>query len=372
MASSDKLRNAKDAKNDEFYTRLEDIELELKNYKKEFKDKIVFCNCDDPFESNFVKYFAMNFNALGLKKLIATCYSGSQITGEQLSLFDLNYNIGIKKKNPAYKIEITEVKDLNGDGAIDLVDVKDLLIHDKNTLTLLKGNGDFRSDECIKLLKECDIVVTNPPFSLWREYVAQLFEYKKKFLIIGNINNVNYKEVFPYIKNNEMWLGQSIHSGDRKFLVPKRVFDSEKVKGKVEEDSQGNKYVHVVGVRWFTNLDYVERHEKVILYKKYNPSEYPKYDNFNAINVDKISEIPKDYEGMMGVPVSLLDKYNPEQFELIGIGTGDSAKQIGVTKNYRGRTDLAYTINGINKCPFNRIIIKNINPEKSEGDFCEN
>lgn len=362
MAKSDKLRNAKDVKNDEFYTQLSDIEAELKYYKNYFEGKIVFCNCDDPYESNFFKYFALNFNSLKLKKLICTCYDESSIIGEQLSLFDLNYEIPNRNKK-AYKIVINEVPDLNGDGAVDMSDIEMLIKNKNNTLSVLKGDGDFRSDECIKLLKECDIVVTNPPFSLWREYVAQLFEYNKKFLIIGNINNVNYKEVFPYIKNNEMWLGQSIHSGDRKFLVPKKVFDFDKVKGKVEQDERGNRFVHVVGVRWFTNLDYTERHEKVILYKKYNSEEYPKYDNFDAINVDKISEIPKDYTGLMGVPVSLLDKYNPEQFELIGIGTGDSAKQIGVTKNYRGRTDLAYTINGESKCPFNRIIIRNLCPE---------
>lgn len=215
------LENAKRAKKDEFYTQLADIEAELRHYREHFRDKVIFCNCDDPFESNFFKYFAMNFNFLGLKKLMATCYSGSPIAGEQLDLFDLpsvsNEYVGSKH---SYKIEITEVTDENQDGATDLADVEHLIRNKNNTLTLLKGDGDFRSSECIELLKEADIVVTNPPFSLFREYISQLVEYEKHFLIIGNINAVTYRDVFNLIRDNLVWLGQSIRSGDREFRVP--------------------------------------------------------------------------------------------------------------------------------------------------------
>lgn len=214
---------AKRNKKDEFYTQLNDIEKELKNYKDYFKDKIVLCNCDDPYESNFFKYFAVNFNYLGLKKLIATCYDGSKIIGEQLSLFDFSDRFDkdvIKEKKTAYKIEIKEVQDFNNDGAVDLFDVESLLKNDKNVLTKLNGNGDFHSPECLQLLEECDVVVTNPPFSLFRKFVKTLMEYNKKFLIIGNVNALSYQEIFPYIKNNSMWLGESIHSGDREFRVP--------------------------------------------------------------------------------------------------------------------------------------------------------
>ena len=215
MANND-LKNANKNKNDEFYTSLDDIEKEMKYYKEYFRNKTIFCNCDDPYESNFFKYFAMNFNALGLKKLISTCYAGSAIITEQLSLFDVKGIVVNKstEKTP-YKIEITKVPDSNGDGAIDLSDVEYLIKNKKNVLTILKGDGDFRSDECIKLLKDADIVVTNPPFSLFREYVAQLIEYNKKFLIIGNVNSITYKDFFALLKGNNIWMGASIHSGDR-------------------------------------------------------------------------------------------------------------------------------------------------------------
>ncbi len=272
MAKSDNLRKARAEKNDEFYTQLADIEKELSHYKTYFKGKTVFCNCDDPYESNFFKYFAMNFNFLGLKKLIATCYDSSPVVGEQLSLFP--------DKRP-YKIEITEVTDENGDGAIDLADVEYLLKNKHNARAKLKS-GDFRSEECIELLKQADIVVTNPPFSLFREYVAQLVEYNKKFLIIGNVNAIAYKEVFPLVKNNQMWLGCSIHSGDREFRVP----DSYPLNAaSTRIDEKGKKYIRVKGVRWFTNIDNKDRHEVMPLYKKYSPEEYPQYDNFDAVNV---------------------------------------------------------------------------------------
>ncbi|MBQ9774063.1 MAG: adenine-specific methyltransferase EcoRI family protein [Clostridia bacterium] len=306
MAGNENLNKANKAKKDEFYTQLEDIEKEMRYYRESFKDKIVFCNCDDPYESNFFKYFAMNFNFLGLKKLIATCYDSSPIAGEQLSIFP--------ERHP-YKVEITEVIDENGDGAIDLADVEYLLKSKKNTIKKLQS-GDFRSAECVKLLKQADIVVTNPPFSLFREYVAQLMEYDKKFLVIGNINAVTYKEIFPLISTNRLWLGVSIHSGDRKFHVPD---DYPLNASGCGIDPDGKKYIRVKGVRWFTNLDHKERHEDLLLYKQYTPEEYPRYDNYDAINVDKVSEIPMDYDGVMGVPITFIDKYNPEQFAIIGL-----------------------------------------------------
>lgn len=310
------LDGAKKAKADEFYTQLVDVEAELRHYKEQFKGKIVLCNCDDPFESNFFKYFAMNFNFLGLKKLIATCYSGSPVAGEQLSLFDVESleEKSAEAKHP-YRIEITEVGDENADGAIDLADVEYLLKNRKNALALLKGNGDFRSPECMELLMQADIVITNPPFSLYREYVAQLVDHHKAFIIIGNVNAISYKEVFKLIKENRIWLGQSIHSGDREFRVPDHY--PLKAAG-FRVDDRGTKYIRVKGVRWFTNLDFKERHENLTLYKQYTPGEYPHYVNYDAIEVSKTTEIPYDYDGEMGVPITFLDKYNPDQFEIVG------------------------------------------------------
>ena len=315
MARSKELVEAKRNKKDEFYTQLADIELEMKHYRKHFKGKTVFCNCDDPYESNFFKYFAMNYNFLGLKKLVATCYKGSPIVYTQLTAFGEEKTVAIieSEKRP-YKIEITEVIDFNADGAIDLTDVECLLKNKKNSLSLLKGDGDFRSQECIDLLTQADVVVTNPPFSLLREYVGQLIEYNKKFIIIGNINAITYKEIFPLFKDNKMWLGYSIHSGDREFRVPD---DYPLNAAGFRVDEEGNKFIRVKGVRWFTNLDYAERHTDLELYKKYTPEEYPEYDNYAAINVNKTSDIPDDYDGVMGVPITFLDKYNPDQFEIL-------------------------------------------------------
>lgn len=314
MARNADLNAAGKAKKDEFYTQLVDIEKELKYYKPYFKDKVVLCNCDDPYESNFFKYFALNFNSLGLKKLIATCYNGSPVSGNEL-LLDFGNTIDDPKKI-AYKVEITEVTDTNGDGAINLADVKYLMQNDKNVISMLKGNGDFHSEECIELLKEADIVVTNPPFSLFREYVAQLIEYKKLFLIIGNVNAVTYKECFRLIQDNKMWMGASIHSGDREFRVPDD-YPLNAAGHRIDEN--GIKYIRVKGVRWFTNMDYPQRHEELILYKHYTPEEYPKYDEYNAINVGATNDIPIGYDGIMGVPITFLDKYNPDQFEIIGL-----------------------------------------------------
>ena len=291
-SSNTDLRKANAAKNDEFYTQLSDIEKELGNYKNHLKNSAIFCNCDDPEESNFWNYFALNFEFLGLKKLIATHYKDANL---------------FTKESP-YKLEI--VKDKNKDGKINKLDT---------IKTPLKQNGDFRSPECIEILKKADIVVTNPPFSLFREYVAQLFEYNKKFIIIGNQNAITYKEIFKLIKDNKIWLGQSIHSGDREFRVPE-YYPLNASGSRIDEN--GNKYIRVKGVRWFTNLDYKERHEDLILYKKYkgNESEYPKYENYDAINVNKTKDIPMDYKGHIGVPITFLDKYNPEQFEIIALG----------------------------------------------------
>ena len=329
MASNAGLAKANKAKKDEFYTQLADIEVELKHYRKHFKEKIVLCNCDDPYESNFFKYFAMNFNYLGLKKLIATCYDSSPIVGEQLSLFP--------DKRP-YMIQITEVIDENGDGAIDLSDVEYLLKNKKNTIRKL-NDGDFRSEECVELLKEADIVCTNPPFSLFREFVSLLEEHRKQYLIIGNVNAITYKEIFPLIKDNKLWMGYSIHSGDREFRVPE---DYPLTAAGCRIDEQGRKYIRVKGVRWYTNLDYAERHCDLDLWKKYTPEEYPHYDNYDAINVDVTAEIPEDYYGEIGVPITFLDKYNPSQFDTIRFRKGNDGKDL--------------CVNG--KCPYFRIIIR--------------
>lgn len=369
MAKNVDLRNANKAKKDEFYTQITDIEKELRYYKDYFKNKVVFCNCDDPYESEFFKYFAMSFNSLGLKKLIATCYARSPIVGEQISLFDIVDMMPQTDDKKPYKIEITEVVDLNGDGAVDLADVETLIKNKKNTLTLLEGDGDFRSAECTELLKEADVVVTNPPFSLFREYVAQLIEYDKKFIIIGNVNAITYREIFPLLRDNKMWMGRSIHSGDREFKVPN---DYPLNASGCRVDENGNKYIRVKGVRWYTNIDYEERHEDLILWKPYNPNEYPKYENYDAINVDKTAEIPCDYMGIMGVPITFLDKYNPDQFEIIGLGISNSGLEIGVKpykpehKKYRKEVqkrgavdgDLYMVEDGIVNVPYARVLIK--------------
>ena len=305
-AGNTRLQQAKRNKKDEFYTRLSDIEKELYHYREHFEGKVVFCNCDDPYESNFFKYFAMNFNFLKLKKLIATCYSGSPVMGKELPLFDrLN-------GKQAFEIEITEVKDETGNGATGLADVEILLKNNKNVLTVLAGNGDFRSKECVELLKQADIVVTNPPFSLFREYVAQLIEYKKEFIIIGHQNAITYKEIFPLIKNNLLWLGYGFKGGAAFFIADYEDYAS------ATSHQQG--CIRVSGVVWFTNIETSKRHEELILYKKYSSDEYPKYDNYEAINVDKTNEIPMDYDGVMGVPITFLDKYNPDQFEIVELG----------------------------------------------------
>ena len=296
MPNNSGLRKADGAKNDEFYTQISDIERELNHYKNHFKGKTILCNCDDPRVSNFFKYFALNFNEFGLKKIISTCYK--------------NQDVDLFTQNDCEKAVYIEYEGNPNDSTstdFSTMQVKEL-----------KGDGDFRSAECIELLKQADIVVTNPPFSLFREYVAQLMKYQKEFIIIGNVNALSYKEIFPYIKKNKIWLGYSIHSGDREFGVPEG-YPLTAVGSRTDEN--GNKFIRVKGVRWFTNIDYKERHEDLILYKTYSPEEFPKFDNYDAINVDKTSDIPMDYDGLMGVPITFFDKYNPDQFEVVdGIG----------------------------------------------------
>ena len=281
------LGAAKRAKNDEFYTQLTDIEKELRHYRKHFQDATVLCNCDDPFESNFFKFFVLNFDRLGLKKLIATCYEGSAVA---------EYRDG---KAKPYKAVVTMVHDTTGDGGVDMEDVRNLFELGENELVELEGNGDFRSEECLALLDEADIVVTNPPFSLFRKYVAVLMEHEKKFIVIGSQNAITYKEIFPLLKDDDVWLG-STH--------PKEF---------IQRDGTVKKFGNIC---WFTNLDIKKRHEELILVKKYagHEDEYPTYENYDAIEVSKVADIPLDYDGVMGVPITFLDKYSPDQFEIIG------------------------------------------------------
>lgn len=334
MGGNANLARANREKNDEFYTRLTDIEKELRHYRKHFKDKTVLCNCDDPFESNFFKYFVLNFNRLGLKKLIATCYATSPISNQQLSLFDVYGEE--KSENRPYKAVVTQVRDTTGDGGIDMEDIKNLFKSKENELTELKGDGDFRSDECLKLLKEADIVVTNPPFSLFREYVATLVQYDKKFVIIGNQNTITYKEVFPLLKDNIMWLGNN-NPAPKLFYVPTLLEERKNIK----KDENGDLVASFGNTCWFTNLDIKKRHEDLILIKKYSPENYPNYDNYEAINVDKVTDIPYDYEKVMGVPITFLDKYSPDQFEILGY----TAKDMGY-ECHKFYDDLEQSLNG--------------------------
>ena len=330
MANS-KLSQAKNAKNDEFYTQWADIEKEVQAYLEfdpdVFRGKTILCPCDDPYESNFFKYFALRFHSFKLKKLIATCYVGSPIANTQLSLFPDESEENKTTRKP-HKIEITEIPDMNKDGAVDLADVELLLASDRNHLTRLQGDGDFRSEEIKKLRDEADMIITNPPFSLFREFLEWIIEAGKKFLIIGNMNAITYKEIFPLIKENKMWLGVSIHSGDREFQVPKS-YPLNAAGYRIDES--GNKYIRVKGVRWFTNLDHGRRHQNLTLmtmqdnlkfsrHKEIKEKKsYNKYDNYDAIEVPYTDAIPSDYDGIMGVPISFLDKYCPDQFKIIGI-----------------------------------------------------
>jgi hypothetical protein len=319
------LRKASTAKKDEFYTQLSDIESELKHYKKHFKDKVVYCNCDDPRVSNFFHYFSHNFEKLGLKKLITTCYKS-----QSMDLFSEN------KSEEAIYLEYTG--DKNGNNVPD---------PDEIGIKKLKSDGDFRSKESIALLKQADIVVTNPPFSLFREYVAQLIEHDKKFIIVGHQNAISYKEIFKLIKEDKMWLGYGFKGGAAHFI--NKHYEDYATAGNHQEGM-----IRVSGVTWFTNLDISKRHEDLILYKTYNPKEYPKFDHYDAINVDKTNEIPMDYKGNIGVPITFLNKYSPEQFEII-----DGLNRYSILDGPTPETQGKY-LSQVNGNPiYVRIVIKN-------------
>ena len=337
------LHSAKDNKKDEFYTQLSDIERELKYYKHHFKDKVVYCNCDDPRVSNFFHYFSYNFEKLGLKKLITTCYKN-----QSMDLFSQN------DSEQAIYLEYTGDKNSNN-------------VPDPNEIGIkhLKGDGDFRSKESIELLKQADIVVTNPPFSLFREYVAQLIEYDKKFVIVGHQNAIKYKEIFPLIRDNKIWLGYGFKGGAGHFI-------NEHYEDYATATDRKEGMIRVSGVHWFTNLEINKRHEDLILYKKYTPEEYPKFENYDAINVDVTKDIPIDYDGMIGVPITFMDKYNPDQFEIIGVGIANLGLEIGIQpykpehKKFRKEIqkrgavdgDLYMMVDGVVTVPYSRIIIK--------------
>ena len=328
-AGNQGLSAAKAAKKDEFYTQYIDIEKEVEAYLEynpdTFRDKTVYCNCDDPFESNFFKYFAANFNRLGLRKLITTSYDGSSIAGAQLTLDEYAQGSQERPKPQAICVQIEEVTDLNDDGAEDIEDVRLFLERNPHSRTALKSGGDFRSEECVTLLKEADIVVTNPPFSLFRAFLSLLVEHGKKFLIIGNMQAITYKEVFPLIKDNRLWMGSTITSGDREFRVPDE-YPLNAAGTRV--DDEGRKYIRVKGVRWYTNLDHGRRHQELPLMtmadnRKFNnkiagTAAYARYENYDAIEVPFSDSIPSDYQGVMGAPITFLDKYNPDQFEIVG------------------------------------------------------
>lgn len=328
------LQEARSNKKDEFYTQLSDIERELKHYKKHFKNKVVYCNCDDPRVSNFFHFFSYNFDKLGLKKLIATCYKNQNI-----DLFSQN------NSEEAVYLEYEGDKDGNN-------------IPDRNEIGVkaLRGDGDFRSKECIELLKQADIVVTNPPFSLFREYVSQLIKYEKKFLIIGHQNAITYREIFNLIKNNQMWLGYGFNRNMAHFI-------NSHYEDYASDNDHRDGMIRVSGIVWYTNMEISKRHENMLLYKSYkgNESEYPEYDNYHAINVDKARDIPYDYHGVMGVPITFINKYNPEQFEIIGSDNNvkDGLLPEIVKRDWKGKIDRAY-LNG--KRMYARLLIKLKNP----------
>lgn len=365
MAGNKNLNSAKTARKDEFYTQLTDIEKELRHYKKHFQGKTVFCNCDDPFESNFFKYFVLNFNRLGLKKLIATCYTGSPIAGKQLSIFDFIEGNSEESDNKPYKAIVTTVYDKTGDGGVDMFDVARLFETGENELTELKGDGDFRSPECLALLDEADIVVTNPPFSLFREYVATLVEHKKGFILIGHQNAIKYKEIFPLLKSNKIWLGYGFSGNVAFFESP---YEDVAVSAQHKEG-----LIRVSGVMWFTNLDIKKRHEEMILVKRYTPEDYPKYVNYDAIEVSKTAEIPCDYAGKMGVPITFMDKYCPDQFEILGYSLDLAwpiSEHVPEGKTYVKGGNCFYLDEGESQLRrlYDRLVIRNKHPEVPKED----
>jgi Adenine-specific methyltransferase EcoRI len=324
------LHKAKASKKDEFYTQLPDIERELRHYKNYFIDKVVYCNCDDPRVSYFFHYFSYNFEKLGLKKLIATCYKN-----QNMDLFSQN--------DTEQAIYLEYDGDKNGNNVPD---------HDEIGVKPLKGDGDFRSQETIELLKQADIVVTNPPFSLFSEYVTQLIEYDKKFIIIGHQNSITYKDIFKLIKHNKLWLGYGFKRNMAHFI--NRHYDDY-----ASDTDHKEGMIRVSGVQWFTNMDITKRHEEFILYKTYNPEEYPKYDNYNAIEVSRSVNIPIDYDGAMGVPITFLNKYNPEQFELLGCSYS-YGEPIGYHIKGRG-----YNVSVNGKQIYKRLFIRNLRINKA-------
>jgi len=354
MPTRETLTQAKKGKNDEFYTQWVDIEREIQAYLEYnpnvFRGKTVLCPCDDPYESNFFKYFALKFNELGLKKLIATCYIGSPIASKQLSLFDDEPEEDKTTKVP-HKLEMTELQDYNKDKEEDLLDVQWVLANRKNALTRLKGDGDFRSEEVTALRDESDFIITNPPFSLFRDFIAWIMEANKQFLVISNMNAITYKEIFPLIKNNQMWLGLAFGRDFQGFIVPES-YPLNGTEARIDKD--GNRIVSTNNTIWLTNVDYGKRHESLPLmtyadnlnFSKHKElrgkKSYDRYDNFDAIEVPYTDAIPSDYDGVMGVPISFLHKYCPEQFEIVKFRKGDDGKDLSVG----------------GKCPYFRILIR--------------
>lgn len=345
---------------DEFYTQLPDIEAELRHYRAQFEGKVVLCNCDDPFESNFFKYFAMNFRHLGLKKLISTSYAGSPITGKQLSLFEVEGLRATRPVRDVFKVEISEVPDVNADGAIDLLDVEHLLRHDSNVVTPLEGDGDFRSPECVALLEEADIVVTNPPWSLIRDFIPIIARSGKQYLVIGDQNFITYREIFEQIMADNLWFGYT-NGGTKWFRVPDDYEIKTESRKKIVD---GVKYFSMGRVYWFTNLDTTKRHDPLTLFKRYTPEEYPTYTNYPAIEVSKVAEIPADYEGEMGVPITFLDKYNPDQFKIIGNSKwlGKPISEVAEKGSYQPGGMRFYVPNGdgTHRRLYERIVIRRI------------
>lgn len=367
MAGNSDLGTAKKNKNDEFYTRYEDIEAEMNAYVEYnpdvFRDKTVLLPCDDPEWSNFTKYFAYNFERFGLKKLISTSYAKSA-GSQQLTLFEEQSPLYDESKHDTHGKLFTLTRDKDGSGNIDTDDIE--------FDGYLEGDGDFRSQEVKKLRDEANIIITNPPFSLFREFIAWIMEANKQFIIMGNKNAITYKEFFPLLKDNKTWVGYTSLNGGRWMILPKGIEISS---SKAKPDGKGNMILNVAGVCWFANIEHGKRHEFIQLDTmahnlKYNKQlikkfredhdeiKYPHYIGFEAIDVPFVESIPSDYEGIMGVPLTFFDKYNPDQFEIIGMGTGDQAKKLGIPKNYRGRTDLAYMKKGKPACPYERILIK--------------
>ena len=337
IATNKLLHQARRSKSDEFYTILSDIERELRHYKKHFKNKVVFCNCDDPRVSNFFHYFSYNFEKLGLKKLITTCYKNQSM--DMFSQHDTDRAIYLEYEGDKNQNKVPDPEEIG--------------------IKQLKEDGDFRSKECIELLKQADIVVTNPPFSLFREYATQLMEYDKKFLIVGTWNAITYTEIFPHLKKNRLWIGVNSNRNFSGFIVPDH-YPLDGSEARVDEN--GNRIVSSNNTCWFTNMDIAKRHEELILYKKYNPEEYRFYDNFDAIEVPKVNDIPIDYDGLMGVPITFMNKYNPDQFDIVGsFNAGQHGKELGALKTEtisKGKT-LLWNGPVVNKKPlYKRLVIK--------------